>query len=657
MKEKKSLTPEMVKIMNHTTKEPVIISADAGSGKTFTLLNKAVRLVENGGKALILSFSNESVEDLNKRISDVYRDKIIAMTFHSYLLDAYNSKGDKKLFISPVESAMLERKYMKEALEESKDNFLVSSILTTFKSPIDNLCSIYHDISSKSSIGVIRYIDSCIMQDRAGMHKKLYYDYDIAKIESILDREGVKLDVDENDFVRGILSILRSFHFKFNDMLYCNNMITYDMVEFLDYDLLKFNLKSQQITSLLIDEFQDVNERQNSIVKYIESLPFIEYSYKFGDSKQSIYKFRGCDNSFFKERMELEKCFELTQNFRTNDNLLKLFNDRLKNKYGLHTKTRSVIRDDYSFEVIEAITKTSGKEKYEVQFDTYKENNSSFKTKALQMQYINTVLVDKIKQLLDSSKEVAILVSKRSELNKFRPLMEEFSLSKKEANLADSNEFKMPYFLIKGFLDKNDKLLNMTLKNLGIDVTNLEITESELKRVIDTKKFKEYLKNKIMNNIDMTDDSVDEVLEIFIDNQYFYKKNKNDKKTIQEHLEDTVSFIERIFASDIVVQSKIKDNGKIRILTKHASKGLEFDAVVNIVNKNAKTLKSPVLYSKYDLLSDYYSIDDKGFLETKDSVDKILIKELERSSEKEQEINLEYVAMTRAKKHYLEVII
>ena len=259
--------------------------------------------------------------------------------------------------------------------------------------------------------------------------------------------------------------------------------------------------------------------------------------------------------------------------------------------------------------------------------------------------------------MLDSSKEVAILVSKRSELNKFRPLMEEFSLSKKEANLADSNEFKMPYFLIKGFLDKNDKLLNMTLKNLGIDVTDLEITESELKRVIDTKKFKEYLKNKIMNNIDMTDDSVDEVLEIFIDNQYFYKKNKNDKKTIQEHLEDTVSFIERIFASDIVVQSKIKDNGKIRILTKHASKGLEFDAVVNIVNKNAKTLKSPVLYSKYDLLSDYYSIDDKGFLETKDSVDKILIKELEKSSEKEQEINLEYVAMTRAKKHYLEVII
>lgn len=66
-----------------------LVIAKAGSGKTTTIIHRAIRqaeIIESWESIAIISFTNKSSKDISKKIRSIEARSIITMTFHSFLL-------------------------------------------------------------------------------------------------------------------------------------------------------------------------------------------------------------------------------------------------------------------------------------------------------------------------------------------------------------------------------------------------------------------------------------------------------------------------------------------------------------------------------------------------------------------------------------------
>jgi len=110
-------------------------------------------------------------------------------------------------------------------------------------------------------------------------------------------------------------------------------MLDFDDLEFLALELLEKNqvvrtFWQNRIDAILVDEFQDTNDRQRRIIKILggsENQLFI-----VGDGKQSIYRFRGADVAVFREeRKNISHdgdYFQLSRTYRSHAGLTQDFN-------------------------------------------------------------------------------------------------------------------------------------------------------------------------------------------------------------------------------------------------------------------------------------------------------------------------------------------
>lgn len=85
-------TSEQSKIINPDQWTSAVIEARAGSGKTSTIIRRAMNQVdsfveqESWKHIAIISFTNKSAEDIKKKVKQLNGNNILAMTFHSFLL-------------------------------------------------------------------------------------------------------------------------------------------------------------------------------------------------------------------------------------------------------------------------------------------------------------------------------------------------------------------------------------------------------------------------------------------------------------------------------------------------------------------------------------------------------------------------------------------
>lgn len=88
----------------------------------------------------------------------------------------------------------------------------------------------------------------------------------------------------------------------------------------------------QQLDALLVDEYQDTNDRQRQIINLLSGRPGALFI--VGDGKQSIYRFRGADVSVFREEQQRiaaagGKAQELSTSYRPHEALLQTLNELL----------------------------------------------------------------------------------------------------------------------------------------------------------------------------------------------------------------------------------------------------------------------------------------------------------------------------------------
>lgn len=295
---------EAVKSMENT-----LVIAGAGSGKTFTIVNKINYLLENKiykeEEILVISFTNESVNDLKRKI----KFNLNIMTFHKLALTLLN---DKNLKITT-------ETYLKYIIEEYFNSYAINNKQTNK--------SLKRILKENTITNLSKLIFTFL-----NLYKSNYQDNEYLK----------KLYTNSNfltkDYIRIILEIYQ---------IYENELRASGIIDF--NDMIKqatLNIKNNKIKTkykyIIIDEFQDTSLIRFNLIKEI----MIKNNAKIfvvGDDYQSIYRFSGCNLDIFLNLNKIVdnlKIITLDYNYRNPTEIALISNDFImKNKKQLKKNT------------------------------------------------------------------------------------------------------------------------------------------------------------------------------------------------------------------------------------------------------------------------------------------------------------------------------
>lgn len=406
----------------------------------------------------------------------------------------------------------------------------------------------------------------------------------------------------------------RKNYYEFNDI---SNMVYMLLNSKIDRDFLYFRLDSNY-NHILIDEFQDTSILQYNILKPLIEEIISGNSEKFktffyvGDPKQSIYRFRGGNKELFDYVLKQNSQISLNSlntNYRSNKVVVDFVNSVFTKLDNFDYEVQNSIKDGGFVEVIE---------------DDSLELDDKF---------LN--ISKKIQELLDSGinqSDIAILCYTNSDvLNLY------YYLKKVLPNIKIST-------------DMSSKLINAQNVKAVINLIKYLYFKEEI--------YKENFNAIIGKNINSSLDTNFEFKEKSVEEIIFFLANSFEllDDNVVKLMQDTNKFkniVEFIYGIDKLESSiENSENSGVQILTIFKSKGLEFQTVIlldRIKRKNHD--RSSFLFSYKNMQIDkvFYKI---AGLESFD-------KEYEKALEKEKSLSLDdeknvlYVALTRAKSNLI----
>lgn len=447
-----------------------------------------------------------------------------------------------------------------------------------------------------------------------------------------------------------------------------------------------------QYYEILVDEYQDTNDAQEKFISLIEK----NNVYMVGDIKQSIYRFRNTNPKLFKKKYneysKKEKGIkiDLNKNFRSRKEVLtgvnKIFDQIMSENvgganykeshrmiFGNNTYLENNVEnynleilnyqdeEEYSKEEIEIFAiakdiKEKIKKGYEIiDKDTWKprkvkyddfailiDRSSSFNRYKKIFEYLNIPLNVYREQTITESKDLLILANI-------------YSLIINIYNAAQNKDFKYSYVSVaRSYLyEINDTEI---LKTIGkIKETEIYKNCYELAKNIETKTNYElveeiYEKFNIYQNI-IKDGNIDEHI-IVLDSIKEIAKNMDILGITPEEFKEYLRYIIKK-GLDIKVKTNKMNDKSVKIMTIHASKGLEFPiCYYSGLSKefNLQDLKNKFYYSEqYGIIAPYYNNGPKN------SILKILLKKDYIKEEVSERLRLFYVALTRAREKMIIV--
>ena len=289
--------------------ENTLVVAGAGSGKTFTIVNKIKYLLDNNiykeNELLVISFTNESIKELKRKI-DYDLD---IMTFHKLAITLINNP-DMKISNEYYLKYIINEYFNSYGKYNKKQNKLIKRILQEMD--IDNLKKLIFTFINlyKSNYNDINYLLN--LYQKSHFINKIYFKI-ILEIYHIYNQE-----------------IESSNLYDFNDMIKIatNNI---------NNNIIKTNYKY-----IIIDEFQDTSLNRfkliDAIMKQNNAKIFV-----VGDDYQSIYRFSGCNLDIFLNFNKLVSnlnIINLDYNYRNPKEIIDVANSFImKNKNQIKKET------------------------------------------------------------------------------------------------------------------------------------------------------------------------------------------------------------------------------------------------------------------------------------------------------------------------------
>ena len=316
-----SLNEEQQKAVTFSGKHALVI-AGAGTGKTRTIIHRAVYLLSQGvrpDKILILSFTRKSAREIVERIKQ-FQDagsvlNLSGQTFHSWCSQII--KNNPQVF-----------EQHDYTLLDSEDVDSLFKLLFTQK--YKNNKTVDQKLYSK-----IQSVYSYMLNTR----KSLIEAIKLQECTNMSEDEKEKYIKDNEDVFKEIMRDYIAYKKK-------NKLFDYDDLLYITANGLAQNEEARKFISskyehILVDEFQDTNPLQYQL---LESFYDNCHLFCVGDDAQSIYAFRGADfksmHNFTKIVPDSIKLY-LNTNYRSTQEILDISNWLLEKSsidYNKHLK-------------------------------------------------------------------------------------------------------------------------------------------------------------------------------------------------------------------------------------------------------------------------------------------------------------------------------
>lgn len=306
-----------------STDGPVLITAGPGTGKTYTLVQRAIYLIQEKDvkpeQILMATFTEKAAKELITRITnelvsrniDANINEMYIGTFHSLCL---------RIIKEHLEYTRLKKNY--RTLDSFDQSYTVFQNIYRFRS-IPNIDMVLSSSGAWRQAGEI-----CDLVNNLA--------------EELID--PVELEGDENPQIAALGKMLEAYQ----DVLSENNLMDFPSIQTEAYWLLKNHPEvlaeiQAQIRYIMIDEYQDTNFIQEQIVFLLgrshQNICVV------GDDDQGLYRFRGAtirNILEFPQKFADGECkiIPLVVNYRSNGDIVDFYNEWMTTTDGARFRFR-----------------------------------------------------------------------------------------------------------------------------------------------------------------------------------------------------------------------------------------------------------------------------------------------------------------------------
>lgn len=503
-------------------------------------------------------------------------------------------------------------------------------------------------------------------------------------------------------YVEIIIEILNKYYKKIDKYKFSHNAF-----EFIDISKMAINLVKENkdiknelrdtFVEILVDEYQDTNDLQEEFISYISK----NNVYMVGDIKQSIYGFRNANPMIFKEKYDAYKNnnggikIDLNQNFRSNRMVLFIINqifDRIMDDNIGQAKFKEEHEMKFGLQAYD-----KGGNENKIKFATFNycdEIKEKYKIKEIEMFYILNDIKRKIgnkEQIYDKEsgafrecdyKDFAILAADSSSFESISELLSYNHIPNLVFKNVEVNKGVILHIIkniFKLIAFDYSKIYNSDFLKCFYSVGRSFIYQYSDEELFDFIVNNTYFESKLYSDLNGFSKLVDktslhDLAILFIDklnicNKLIELGDIEDNLTRIEYILKIIDSIDKLqidifefvkcFDDILENQEKMEfpasgiNENKVKIMTIHKSKGLEYPIVYFIGNSkifNKSDLKEKFIYdNKYGIIAPFY-IDGIG-----GNIHKILMKNNYNKSLISEKIRLLYVALTRAREQIIIV--
>lgn len=298
------------------TEGPLLIIAGPGTGKTYTLVQRAVHLIVDLKVApesiLIATFTEKAAKELLTRLSNEFAENNVNVDVNEMYVGTFHSLC-LRILKDNLEYTDIKKNY--RVLDQFDQQYLIMQHIKEFKA-IEGYGNVIAATKAWSAAGKI-----CSLVNNL--------------VEELVDAQAMRSDDDENIVTAAKITE------KYSAILRENNSLDFSSLQVNAYKLLKetpqiLHAYQEKLQYLMIDEYQDTNYIQEQLVFMLAGER--KNICVVGDDDQGLYRFRGAT---IRNILEFPKHFygacqkvKLEKNYRSDRDIISFYNNWMKTTEG-----------------------------------------------------------------------------------------------------------------------------------------------------------------------------------------------------------------------------------------------------------------------------------------------------------------------------------
>ena len=290
------------------TEGPVLITAGPGTGKTFTIVQRAIYLIQECGvlpeEIFIATFTEKAAKELVTRITNELAAKDISVNVNEMYVGTFHSLC-LRIIKEHLEYSRLKKNY--RMLDSFDQQYMVFQNLFRFRN-IPNLDGVINAKGWKLAGEICNYANNLS--------------------EELVSPDALREDRD------GFVVALGNMLSEYQRLLEEGNLIDFSTIQTECFRILKENPNilgelQEKIKYVMVDEYQDTNYIQEQIIFLLAEKH--NNICVVGDDDQGLYRFRGATIRNILEfpfKFEKDQCkvVSLTENYRSDSDIVDFYN-------------------------------------------------------------------------------------------------------------------------------------------------------------------------------------------------------------------------------------------------------------------------------------------------------------------------------------------